>query len=100
MVRRARDLGTHDQKRGRTLANGARVRAEFFKAKLDFEGEGVGKMKKANVQIGGTYQAKVSNKRVMVKILKENPYGGWVARNLSTGRDVRIRTAGRLTPFV
>lgn len=54
-------------------------------------------MRKAQVQIGGTYRAKVSGRKVMVRILRESIYGGWDARNLSTGRDVRIRTAGRLS---
>lgn len=54
-------------------------------------------MRKQDVTIGGTYKAKVSNQKVLVRILRESPYGGWDARNEKTGRTVRIRTAGRLT---
>jgi hypothetical protein len=53
-------------------------------------------MKKADVQIGGTYVAKVSGNLVTVRIDRESPYGGWDAVNLSTGRSVRIRSAARL----
>lgn len=56
-------------------------------------------MKKANVKIGQQYIAKVSNKRVRVTIVRVVDYGGWIARNEETGRDVRIRTAARLTPI-
>ena len=54
-------------------------------------------MKKNQVKIGEIYFANVSGKRVQVRITQENRYGGWDARNLMTGRDVRIRTAQRLT---
>jgi len=54
-------------------------------------------MRKKDVQIGKSYLAKVSGKKVMVRILRESPYGGWDACNETTGRQVRIRTAGRLT---
>jgi hypothetical protein len=54
-------------------------------------------MRKKDVKIGGTYLAKVSQKKVLVQILRESPHGGWDARNEKTGRTVRIRTAGRLT---
>jgi len=53
-------------------------------------------MKKADVEIGGTYVAKVSGNLVAVRIDRESPYGGWDAANLATGRSVRIRTAARL----
>lgn len=53
-------------------------------------------MKKADVQIGGTYIAKVSGNLVTVRIDRESPYGGWDAVNLSTGRSVRIRSAARV----
>lgn len=55
-------------------------------------------MVRAQVEIGGTYRAKVSDKRVTVKIEGPSPYGGWNAINLETGRTVRIKTAGRLSP--
>ncbi len=56
-------------------------------------------MKKADVEIGSRYKAKVSNKIVTVEILAESPYGGWDAKNLSTGKAVRIKSARRLRGF-
>lgn len=53
-------------------------------------------MKKAEVEIGKCYTAKVSGRVVAVKILRESPYGGWDATNVETGRGVRIRSAQRL----
>ena len=53
-------------------------------------------MKKADVKIGGEYFATVTNKKVTVRIDAENRSGGWDATNLSTGKKVRIKTAGRL----
>lgn len=53
-------------------------------------------MKKADVKIGGEYYAKVTNKKVMVRIDAENTSGGWDATNLSTNKKIRIKTAGRL----
>lgn len=53
-------------------------------------------MKKADVQIGGRYIAKVSGKLARVRIIGESIYGGWDATNEATGRDVRIKTAARL----
>lgn len=53
-------------------------------------------MKKNEISIGGTYIAKVSSKLVPVRIDRESPYGGWMATNTVTGREVRIRTAARL----
>ncbi len=53
-------------------------------------------MKKADVEIGGEYAAKVSRKLTRVKILGRSPRGGWNAVNLNTGRVIYIRTAGRL----
>lgn len=53
-------------------------------------------MKKADVKIGGEYFAKVTNKKVTVRIDAESPHGGWDATNLSTNKKVRIKTAGRL----
>jgi len=56
-------------------------------------------MKRADVVIGEAYWAKVSGVKVLVRITRENPYGGWDAVNLTTGRTVRIKTAGRLTQY-
>jgi hypothetical protein len=53
-------------------------------------------MKKNEVQIGGTYRAKVTDKVVSVRIDAENPHGGWDATNLETNRKVRIKSAQRL----
>lgn len=53
-------------------------------------------MKKAEIQIGSTYIAKVSGVLAKVRITGESPYGGWRGMNLATGREVRIRSAARL----
>jgi hypothetical protein len=53
-------------------------------------------VKKHEVQIGGTYLAKVSTKVVPIRIDRESPYGGWDATNLVTDRQVRIKSAQRL----
>jgi hypothetical protein len=57
-------------------------------------------MKKKDVIVGGRYTAKVSGKVVTVRLLRENPWGGWTARNLDTGREVHIKTAARLRSAV
>ena len=53
-------------------------------------------MKKARVRIGDTYIFKVSSVLANVQITCESPYGGWQGKNLTTGREVRIRSAARL----
>ncbi len=53
-------------------------------------------MKRREVRIGSTYVAKVSDRLVQVRLERESPHGGWDARNLATGRAVRIKTAARL----
>jgi hypothetical protein len=53
-------------------------------------------VKKKDVTIGFVYTAKVSGALARVKILRENPRGGWDAENVRTGRSVRIRSAQRL----
>jgi len=53
-------------------------------------------MKKADVQIGGVYAAKVSGKVVPVRITAESPYGGWDAVNTISNRAVRIKSAQKL----
>ncbi len=53
-------------------------------------------MKKDQVQIGGTFVAKISGKLATVRIDTESPYGGWNATNVDTGRKVRIKSAQRL----
>jgi hypothetical protein len=56
-------------------------------------------MKHSDVHIGSQYTAKVSNKLVVVEILNASPNGGWDAKNLSTGKMVRIKSAQRLRGF-
>ena len=53
-------------------------------------------MKKNEITIGGTYVCKVSGRLVPIRIVQENPMGGWTAISLTTGRGVRVRTAARL----
>jgi len=53
-------------------------------------------MKKNQVQIGGTYVAKVSGLLARVRIDAESRFGGWDATNVSTRRKVRIKSARRL----
>ena len=53
-------------------------------------------MKKREVEKGGRYLAKVSDRLVVVKIVTEHPRGGWLARSEATGRSVHIRSAQRL----
>jgi hypothetical protein len=53
-------------------------------------------MKKAEIKIGETYLAKVTNKVVPVRIDAEHASGGWTATNLATSKTVRIKSAQRL----
>ena len=53
-------------------------------------------MKQTDVSIGGEYYAKVSGKKVVVRIDAENSWGGWDATNLATNKKVRIKSARRL----
>ena len=53
-------------------------------------------MKKADVQIGAVYTAKVSGRLTHVRITGTCDYGGWVGINVATGREIRIRGAQRL----
>lgn len=57
-------------------------------------------MKKAEVEIGAVYIAKVSGKLARVQIIGITAYGGWYGLNLDTGRDVLIRGAQRLRRLV
>lgn len=54
-------------------------------------------MKKSEVKIGGVYHAKVTNKKVEVRIDEAKLSGGWSATNLATGKKVTIKSAQRLT---
>ena len=53
-------------------------------------------MKKEQVKVGGTCTAKITDKVAPVRIDKEHPRGGWDATNLSTNRQVRIKSAQKL----
>ena len=53
-------------------------------------------MKKDEVQIGATYQVSVTGKLAPVRIVRENPHGGWNGVNVDTKREVRIKSAQRL----
>lgn len=53
-------------------------------------------MKKRDVEIGAVYLVRVSGRLVPVRVTGESPYGGFNGVNLTTGREVRIRSAGRL----
>jgi len=53
-------------------------------------------MKKQDIRIGGTYEARVSGRVTRVRITSENVNGGWNAVNNATQREIRIRTAARL----
>ena len=55
-----------------------------------------GAMKKADIQVGSTYIARVSGVLAKVRITGESPYGGWRGTNLATGCEIRIRSAARL----
>jgi len=54
-------------------------------------------MKNNEVKIGGVYHAKVTNKRVEVRIDEVKPSGGWSATNLATNKKITIKSAQRLT---
>lgn len=53
-------------------------------------------MKAADVYVGRIYRAKISGTVVEVRITGKSSYGGWVAVNLSTNREVRIKTGAKL----
>jgi len=53
-------------------------------------------MKKADVQINGTYLVKVAGNLVPVKITREHDNGGWEGRSIKTGKTIRIKSPQRL----
>jgi hypothetical protein len=53
-------------------------------------------MRQRDVILGQVYAVKVSGRIQPVRLVAESPHGGWVGRNLQTGREVRIRSAARL----
>ena len=62
----------------------------------DLAGMNGAAMLKANVQLGKVYIAKVSGKLCRVRLARASEYGGWMATNLETGREIRIRSAAKL----
>ena len=46
-------------------------------------------MKRDEVEVGGTYLAKVGSRSVEVRIERENPKGGWEAKSVATGKPIR-----------
>jgi hypothetical protein len=57
-------------------------------------------MKKKDVQIGEAYIVRVSGLLAPVRIVRENPSGGWDGANIRTGHSVRVRSAARLRGVV
>ena len=55
-------------------------------------------MKKQEITVGGTYQAKVGARSVEVRIEAEHPKGGWNATAVATGKPVRVKDAKHLRP--
>lgn len=54
-------------------------------------------MLKKDIEIGGVYIAKISDKLARVRIDAPAQYGnGWDATNLDTGRKIRIKSAAKL----
>lgn len=53
-------------------------------------------MKKNEIEIGGLYTAKVSDRIVKVRIDSINTHGGWNATNTATGKRIRVKSAQRL----
>lgn len=58
-------------------------------------------MKKSQITVGELYYARVSGRLCVVQILRPAGDGlsGWTALNTATGREIRIRSAARLTPY-
>lgn len=53
-------------------------------------------MKASEVKLGGIYAAKVSDKVAPVQLISESLHGGWNAKNLTTGKVIRVKSAQRL----
>jgi hypothetical protein len=53
-------------------------------------------MQKHNVKVGSIFIVKVSGTLARVRITREHDRSGWYGINLTTGREIRIRTAARL----
>ena len=55
-------------------------------------------MKKDEVEVGGTYLAKVGTRMVEVRIERENGRGGWDASSVASGKPVRLKDPKHLRP--
>jgi hypothetical protein len=53
-------------------------------------------MLKKDVEVGGSYVAKISGRLTVVKLSGESRFGGWDAVNLRTNKAVRIKSAQKL----
>lgn len=56
-------------------------------------------MQAKDIFVGQIYLVKISGKIQQVKIVKTCSNGGWMATNLATGRDIRLRTGARVRPL-
>jgi hypothetical protein len=55
-------------------------------------------MKKDEVEVGGTYLAKVGTRMVEVRVERENGRGGWDASSVATGKPIRLKDPKHLRP--
>ncbi|NLX57709.1 MAG: hypothetical protein GXY74_01315 [Phycisphaerae bacterium] len=53
-------------------------------------------MKKNNVKLGAVYAVKVSGSVVPVRLDRESSHGGWLGTNMTTRKEVRVKSAQRL----
>lgn len=53
-------------------------------------------MQAKDIFVGSVYIVKISGKLQQVKIVRTCPNGGWMATNLATGRDIRLKTGARV----
>src|SRR5215211_4440672 len=60
--------------------------------------EGAWTMKREEVEVGGTYLAKVGARSVEVRIERENGKGGWEAKSVATGKPIRLKDPKHLRP--
>lgn len=56
-------------------------------------------MQAKDIFVGQIYLVKISGKIQKIKIVRSCPSGGWIATNLTTGRDIRLRTGARVRPL-
>src|SRR5688500_3587157 len=54
--------------------------------------------KKEQIEVGGTYLAKVGARSVEVRVDGEHPKGGWNATAVGSGKPVRVKDAKHLRP--